>query len=93
VAHRPDRDRGRDRAGGIAPKLVGGERWAYVGVGVGFAALGVVVFGYGLRGQLTVDRAVTEGGFAPADPRMLLVLTGSGVVLAALSIVLLISSL
>jgi putative membrane protein len=80
-------------AGGIAPKLVGGERWAYVGVGAGFAALGVVLFGYGLRRQLAVDRAVSEGGFAPADPRMLLVLTGTGVVLAALTIVLLISSL
>jgi putative membrane protein len=80
-------------AGGIAPKLVGGERWAYVGVGVGFAALGAVVFGYGLRRQLAVDRAVAEGGFAPADPRILLVLTASGIVLAGLTIVLLISSL
>jgi hypothetical protein len=80
-------------AGGIAPKLVGGERWAYVGVGAGFAALGAIVFGYGLRRQLAVDRAVSEGGFTPADPLFLLLLTAAGIVLAALTIVLLISSL
>jgi hypothetical protein len=43
--------------------------------------------------QLTVDRSVAEGGFAPADPRMLLALTAGGVVLAVLTIVLLITSL
>jgi putative membrane protein len=80
-------------AGRIAPKLVGSERWAYVGVGVGFTALGAIVFGYGLRRQLAVDRAVAEGDFAAADPRMLLLLTLSGVVLAALTIALLINSL
>jgi putative membrane protein len=80
-------------AGGIAPRLADVERWAYVGVGAGFAALGAIVFGYGLRRQLSVDRAVAEGGFAPADPRMLLALTVGGVVLAALTIVLLITSL
>jgi inner membrane protein YidH len=80
-------------AGSIAPKLAGGERWAYVGVGTGFALLGALVFGYGLRRQLSVDRAVAEGGFSPADPRMLLALTAGGIVLAALTIVLLITSL
>jgi inner membrane protein YidH len=80
-------------AGSIAPKLVGGERWAYVGVGAGFTALGAIVFGYGLRRQLAVDRAVAQGGFAPADPRMLLALTAGGILLAALTVVLLISSL
>jgi hypothetical protein len=51
------------------------------------------VFGYGLRRQLSVDRAVAEGGFSPADPRMLLALTAAGIVLAALTVVLLITSL
>jgi inner membrane protein YidH len=80
-------------AGGIAPKLVGGERWAYVAVGIGFTAVGVALLGYGLRRQLTVDRAVSEGGFAPPDPRVLTVLTAAGVVLAVLTVVLLITSL
>jgi putative membrane protein len=33
--------------GGIAPKLAGERHWAYVSVGIGFAALGVVLLAYG----------------------------------------------
>jgi inner membrane protein YidH len=63
-------------AGSIAPKLGSGERWAYVGVGTGFAALGALVFGYGLRRQLSVDRALpkaasplpTLGCCSPSQP-------------------------
>ena len=43
--------------GGIAPKLVGEARWAYVGLGCGFALLGVAVLVYGFRRHIAVDRA------------------------------------
>ena len=80
-------------AGSIAPKIVGGERWAYVGVGIGFTVVGVSLLGYGLRRQVVVDRALATGGFAPPDSRVLVALTAAGIVLAALTIVLLITSL
>ena len=79
--------------GGIAPKLVDGERWAYVGVGVGFIALGIVLGVYGMRRQVMVDRALAAGEFAPPDPRVLGALTLAAAVLGVLSIVLLVSSL
>jgi inner membrane protein YidH len=79
--------------GGIAPKLVGEERWAYVGVGVGFAALGVAFLGYGLMRQLAVERAIATGGYAYPSPRALLALTAAAVILGALTVVLLLFSL
>ena len=79
--------------GGIAPKLGNGERWAYVGVGTGFAALGILLFAYGFRRQLTVDQAVAEGGFVPPDRRVLALLAAAGSILGVLSIVLLATSL
>jgi putative membrane protein len=80
-------------AGSIAPKLVGGERWAYVAVGIGFTLVGVALLAYALRRQVLVERALASGGFAPPDSRVLVVLTAAGVVLAGLTIVLLIASL
>jgi inner membrane protein YidH len=80
-------------AGGIAPKLVGEARWAYVLVGTGFAALGVALLAYGLRRQAVVDRAVSEGRFAPPGTRVLAVLTLVAALLGTLTVVLLLSSL
>jgi len=79
--------------GGIAPKLVGEARWAYILVGAGFAALGVVLLGYGLRRQGVVDRALAEGGFAPPDSRVIVALTLATAALGAVTVALLLSSL
>jgi putative membrane protein len=79
--------------GGIAPKLVGQAHWAYVGVGTGFAALGVGVLVYGIRRQVDVDRALAEGGFAAPDSRILGALTAVAAVLGVLTVVLLLSTL
>ncbi len=78
--------------GGIAPKLAGERHWAYVTVGIGFAALGVALLAYGLRRQLEVDRAVNEGDFAPPDTRVLAFLTVAAAVLGALTVILLFST-
>lgn len=79
--------------GGVAPRLVGGDRWSYVAVGCGFAALGVALLAYGLRRQLLVARAVAAGEFALPDARVLTALTAAGAVLGALAIVLLVGAL
>ena len=78
--------------GGIAPKLAGERHWAYVAVGIGFAALGVALLAYGLRRQLEVDRAVKDGDFAPPDSRVLTFLTVAAAVLGTLTVVLLFST-
>jgi putative membrane protein len=80
-------------AGAIAPQLTDGSGWWYVGVGIGFITLGIVLLGYGLHRQLLVDRLVARGEFAPPDPRALVVLAVAGAVLGALTIALLISTL
>jgi hypothetical protein len=64
-----------------------------VGVGTGFALLGVALLAYGLRRQLVVDGAVSDGRFVPPDRRVLAALTIVGVVLGSLTIVLLLTSL
>ena len=78
--------------GGIAPKLAGERHWAYIAVGIGFSALGVALLAYGLRRQLEVDRAVTEGGFAAPDTRVLTVLTATAAILGVLTVILLFST-
>jgi uncharacterized membrane protein YidH (DUF202 family) len=80
-------------AGGIAAKVAHGAHWAYVGIGAGFTALGVLVLAYGLRRHLEVERALDEGRFSAADPRLLAALSACGAVLGVLTIVLLITSL
>ena len=80
-------------AGGIAPKLVGELRWAYILIGTGFAVVGVALVGYGLRRQVAVDRAVGSGGFSPPDPRFLTALTAAAAFLGAATVVLLLWSL
>jgi putative membrane protein len=78
--------------GGIAPKLAGERHWAYVAIGIGFAALGVALLAYGLRRQIAVDRALNEGDFVPPDPRVLAFLTGAAAVLGVLTVILLFST-
>ena len=64
-----------------------------MGIGTGFAALGIFLFAYGFKRQLTVDRAVAEGGFAPPDRWILGLLAAAGAILGILTIVLLAFSL
>ncbi|HZQ65564.1 MAG TPA: hypothetical protein VFA66_10105 [Gaiellaceae bacterium] len=53
----------------------------------------MLLLAYGFRRQVEVDRAVAEGGFAPAELWVLAALTAAGAVLAALTIALLVSTL
>ncbi len=64
-----------------------------MGVGSGFAALGIALLAYGLYRQVVVDRQVVQGGFVRPDPRVLVALSAAGAVLGALTIVLLLTSL
>jgi putative membrane protein len=79
--------------GGIASKLVGQSRWAYVGIGFGFALLGAAALVYGYRRHAEVTRALERGEFAPPDERVLLALTAVAAILGVLTAILLLFSL
>jgi len=68
-------------AGKVVPALTKETRWPYTLIGVGFGLLGVVLVGYGLMRQRTVDAAISRGEFAPSDERIVLVLAVSAIIL------------
>ena len=66
----------------VVPELSGSDvQWPYSVTGVAFALLGVVCIGYGERRRASVARAVRQGEFMDADPRLTMGLTVAGVLL------------
>ena len=79
-------------AGKLAPDLaerrnVHPDRWPYLIVGVGFAALGLAFMGFGYLRQRDIERALDEGRFARLEPKVSLVLTGLGLLLGIITLV------
>jgi putative membrane protein len=74
-------------AGKLVPALTDETRWPYVVVGVGFALLGVAFVAYGYRRQRLVERAVARGEYVRPDERLLAWMTGIGVLLGLLLLV------
>jgi putative membrane protein len=73
--------------GKLVPALTDETRWPYVLVGVGFALLGVAFVGYGFRRQWLVERAVSRGEYARPHEGLLAWLTGIGMVLGLVLLV------
>ena len=63
-------------------------QWPYTVVGVCFALLGIACIAYGERRRISVDRAVRQGEFVSADPRLTLGLTAGGVLMGVALVVL-----
>jgi uncharacterized membrane protein YidH (DUF202 family) len=57
-------------------------------LGAGFALLGIVAIAYGLVRQQAVRDAVRDGRFVHPNDKLLVALTGAGVALGALLLVL-----
>ena len=74
-------------AGKLVPALTGETRWPYVVVGVGFALLGVVVVAYGFMRQRLVEQAVARGEYVRPDERLIAAMTGIGVLLGLVLLV------
>jgi putative membrane protein len=68
-------------AGKLVPALTDETRWPYVGVGVGFALLGVAFVAYGFSRLRLVERAVARGDYVRPDERFLGSLTAVGILL------------
>jgi putative membrane protein len=75
--------------GKIAPGLVGGASWPYVVVGIGYVVLGIAFIAYAFLRLRGVDTALERGAYRPPGDRALGVFTGTGVLLGALTIALL----
>jgi uncharacterized membrane protein YidH (DUF202 family) len=74
-------------AGKLVPALTDETRGPYVVVGVGFALLGIAFVAYGFRRQRLVERAVARGEYVRPDERLLAWMTGIGVLLGLLLLV------
>ena len=74
--------------GRLVPSLTHQTRWPYAILGAGFAALGIVVIGYGFVRQREVRDAVCRGSFEHPHDTMLIALTGISVALGTLLLVL-----
>jgi putative membrane protein len=74
-------------AGKLVPELTGASPWPYLGLGVGFAALGVAFIAYGQWRAKVVEAAVRRGEFAPLGGRFALASTLAGVALGVATIV------
>jgi putative membrane protein len=77
--------------GRIAPGLAGGENWPYRVLGSGFGLLAAVIAVCAYTRQRNVERAIANGGYAPLDPRVALVLAAVTVVLALATVALVVS--
>jgi putative membrane protein len=73
--------------GKLVPALTDETHWPYAVVGVGFALLGVAFVAYGYRRQRLVEWAVARGEFVRPDERLLAGLTGIGILLGLILLV------
>jgi putative membrane protein len=78
-------------AGKVVPTLANTARWPYAIVGAGYALLGVMCIGYGFRREQRIEAALREGRFAGADRRYTALLTGLGVALGVVTLVLILA--
>jgi putative membrane protein len=74
-------------AGRVVPALTKGARWPYTIVGVGYALLGAICIGYAAYRRRVVEDALSRGGYAPADDRVVTLLTVGGTLLALIVLV------
>jgi putative membrane protein len=78
--------------GRIVPDLTNAARWPYALVGAGYAALGLLLLVYGSMRERAVERALQEGRFVAVDGRFVAVLSGFGITLGALTLVLVVAA-
>jgi putative membrane protein len=73
--------------GGVVPELVEGERWPYVGVGAGYAALALALFVGAWIRQRQVEAALARGGYVGVGPAWVFGLSAAAAILAVATLV------
>ena len=71
------------------PELSSGSQWTFVVLGAGYALLGVVFVLFGYFRERALEQALDEGRYEPLSGRISLLLTLSGVLLGAATIIVL----
>jgi putative membrane protein len=65
--------------GKLVPAVTSGVQWPYTVVGIGFSLIGVVFIAYAFLRHRNVEEAISRGGFAPPDERLIAALAVVGV--------------
>jgi putative membrane protein len=65
--------------GKLVPAVTSGAQWPYTVAGVGFSLLGVLFIAYAFVRHRDVEDAVSRGGYAPPQERLLAALAVIGV--------------
>lgn len=68
--------------GGVAPRVVEGERTTFIVLGIGYALLSLTVFVAAFRRHRQINRAIATNGDIGSDASLILILSVFGGVLA-----------
>ncbi len=80
-------------AGKVVPILTPhATRWPYAVVGGGYAVLGMLCIGYGLRRERDIDTALRAGSFTGMDTRFTTALAALGIGLGLVTLILILTS-
>ena len=74
--------------GRLLPGLTGGAKWPYRVLGLGYAALAVVILVIGAWRQLRSTRALSKGAYEPLSSPLVMAMTAAAVGLSVLTLVL-----
>jgi putative membrane protein len=73
--------------GKIVPQFSGGASWPWAILGGLYGGLAIAFIAYGYLRLRAIDAAIRRGDFSLPDTRFIAVLTGYGILLAALTII------
>jgi uncharacterized membrane protein YidH (DUF202 family) len=73
------------------PELASGGTWAYTAIGIGFAVVGVFCSVYAFWRYRAVEDAISRGGFAHPDQRLVSALSVLGAALGVLLVIVLLT--
>jgi putative membrane protein len=65
--------------GKLVPAVTAGAQWPYTVAGVGFSLIGIVFIAYAFLRHRDVEQAISRGGFAPPEERLMAALAVVGV--------------
>jgi len=78
-------------AGRLVPELSSGASWPFEVIGVSYAVVGIAVMVYAYLRQRRIEAALSLGEDAPLEPGAVLAFAVAGVLLGALTIVLVVA--
>ena len=78
-------------SGKLVPALASGATWPYTAIGIGFAFVGAFCSGYAYWRYREVEAALSRGEFVHPDQRLVALLSGVGLALGVLLVVVLLT--